>query len=214
MKGYDTVKKVLKALFVLLQCSFIAISLFISVIVLILYFKLKEYLMISVKPVIGTVFISCVYLAVPLCGLLFIMKKRKTFIYIYDILLILLMNLDILIVAMEYLIIKNTVSYTNKRWDNLKMVQKAHIQMKLECCGFFNKKDRAEKSACKNSAVGCKDVFIGIVEGVRKKLTRFLIICFMLKSLGLGIGAILNNKRKRKKLKVKYNKSNHRLEIK
>lgn len=214
MKGRDTVKRVLKALFVLLQCLFIAISLFISAIVIILYSKLKDYLMISIKPVVGTVFISCLYLGVPLFGLLFIMKKRKTFIYIYDILLILLMNLDILIVAMEYLIIKNTVAYTNKRWDNLKKAQKMHVQMKLECCGFFNKKDRAEKTGCKNNNVGCKDVFIGIVEGVRKKLTRFLISCFMIKSLALGIGAILNNKRKRKKLRVKYNKSSHRLEIK
>lgn len=121
------------------------------------------------------------------------------------------MNLDLLIVVMEYSMIKNTVSYTNKRWDKLTKEQRLHVQKKLGCCGFKNKKDRPE-GKCEN--VGCRDVFVGIVEGVRKKLTRFLIASFMIKSLGLAIGAILSNKKRKKKLKVKYNKSNHRLEIK
>ncbi|KRH92093.1 Tetraspanin family integral membrane protein [Pseudoloma neurophilia] len=224
MKGHSTVKTILKSLFIILQCLFITLSVILSIFIIILYSKLKEYLDISLKPVIISLFISFLYLVIPLIGLLFILKRRKTFIYLYNVLLIICMNVDLLIVSMEYFIIKNTINYTNERWKKLTNNQKQHIQEKLECCGFFSINDRAVPSSnCgnngvlskkKNNSLPCKDVFLGIVEGIRKKLTRSIIILFMIKSLAIAIGFIINNKKKKKKLRVKYNKSSHRLEIK
>ena len=96
MQGHSTIRKGLKLTFIVIQCIFIIISLFISVLVLTLFTKLREYLGLSIKPVIVSVFVSCLYLIVPMMGILFIYRKRKTYIYTYEILLIVLMNIDVM----------------------------------------------------------------------------------------------------------------------
>lgn len=108
------------------------------------------------------------------------------------------MNMDVFLISLEFSMIKNTVSYTNNRWNDLNDAQKEHVQSKLSCCGFNDKNDRSVKK-CNN--IGCKDIFIGIVEGVRRKSIRFFIFIFMIKSLGLAFGGILNSRKKKEKKK-------------
>lgn len=210
MHGHSTVKKGLKILFLFIQSIFIILSIFISILLIILHTKLKTYLNFGYKPLFCGFFISILYFLSSFLGIFYVYKKKKLYLYIFDVLLIILMNIDLIIISLEHYLIKNTISYTSKRWNVLEKDQKLNLQNKLSCCGFNNKSDRSEGS-CDN--VGCKDVFVGISEGIRKKSTRFLIGTFLLKSLGLALGSTIKRKKK-KKMKVVYNKENHKLEIK
>lgn len=200
MKGKHTIKKGLCILFLILQSLFLIFSLLLIILFITLYSKLRAYLMITLKPLVISLFISLFYVILPIIGVLFVLRKRNTYVFLYIILLLILMNVDVILLSLEYKMIKSTASYTNKAWDNLSKEQKKHVQKKLNCCGFNNKDDRSE-GKCDN--VGCRDVFLGIVEGVRRKSERFLIVIFLLKSLSMAVVALLSMRRKTKKKKMK-----------
>lgn len=131
-------------------------------------------------------------------GLLATIKPRFTYTFTYVIVALLIMNFDIILVSLEHEIVMNTPNYTEKKWDRLSDEQKEHVQSKLNCCGFKDKNDRSV-SDC--NGVGCKDVFIEIVEGVKKKSERFVFGVFVLKSLSLAVLCMFMRKRRKGKSK-------------
>lgn len=200
MKGKETVKKGLMILFVIVQSLFLIFSVLLIVLLITLYSKLRSYLMLSVKPLLISLSISLMYVFLPVIGMLIVMRRRNTYTFLYIIMVLMLMNFDILLVSMEYSMVKNTPGYTDRAWDKLSNEQREHVQTKLGCCGFRDKNDRSV-GECDN--VGCRDVFLGIVEGVKNKSERFLIGVFALKSLSLALVAMLSMRKKRNKHKSK-----------
>ncbi|ELQ74177.1 Tetraspanin family integral membrane protein [Trachipleistophora hominis] len=198
MKGKETIKKGLMILFIVVQSLFLVFSILLIVLLITLYSKLRSYLMLSVKPLLISLSISSLYVLLPVIGILIIVRHRITYTFLYIVMVLLLMNFDILLVSMEYNMVKNTPGYTDKAWDKLSNEQREHVQTKLGCCGFRDRNDRSVGD-CEN--VGCRDVFLGIVEGVKNKSERFLIGVFALKSLSLALVAMMSMRKKRNKHK-------------
>lgn len=199
MKGKDSIRKGMSVLFIVIQSIFLILALLILILSITVYAKLRTYLQLTYRPLVVSCAIALLYLTLFVVGILSVMHKRKTCTYAYIMLVIVLMNIDMMLISREYDMVMGARAYTDRAWDRLSVAQRMHVQGKLACCGFDSRDDRR---AGECDGVGCRDVFMGIVEGVKHKSERFITGAYLLKSLSLALicmAGLLSGKKKRKR---------------
>lgn len=185
MKTSETVRKVLRISFYLLQIIVVSASAISLLLSLTIFLRSNSLIALPIRYMIPIIAVCILSMANGYLGITSINTERKTRIFIFILTLVIVMNFQVIFAMAANKVVDQKERWMNDRWESFSIAQKKYVEKSFQCCGLETIRDRSNIN-CRFDRT-CSFVFTLMARTLQKLLQKSLLCLFFIESLSLTI---------------------------